>query len=129
MNQPLGPPLQTYVTFCFSGPCIYHLLIELYPLVPLPPPDSAGFSDYTSRVRAWTPVTLARAKVSFDYIPTSRYDPEVVTYANLWVVCSSSASFFRAERAPLALAAARQPGLHSDSFDHVLVVQSARAAH
>ena len=37
----------------------FHLLIEIYPLVPFPPTVGKGFSDYTRTSLQWTPLTVA----------------------------------------------------------------------
>ena len=39
----------------------FHLLTEIYPLVPFPPSLSAVVSDYTSTPLRWTPLTRADA--------------------------------------------------------------------
>ena len=45
---------------CFFQP--FHLLTELYPLVPFPPSAGKQEAVYTSRAPAWGPVTSARAQ-------------------------------------------------------------------
>ena len=42
----------------------FHVLIEIYPLVPFPPSVCEVLSDYTPRVRGWGPVTSAEASYS-----------------------------------------------------------------
>lgn len=44
----------------FRGVVPFHLLIEIYPLVPFPPTVVEGFSDYTRTCLRWTPLTVAR---------------------------------------------------------------------
>ena len=39
----------------------FHLLTEIYPMVPFPPSVREGVSDYTSTPLRWTPLTSARA--------------------------------------------------------------------
>ena len=58
MNDVFTPPL--YVVYgdmpfgYFLLP--FHVLIEIYPLVPFPPSVCEVLSDYTPRVRGWGPV-------------------------------------------------------------------------
>ena len=44
---------------CFLRP--FHLLIEIYPMVPFPPSVRLGVSDVRADVLRWGPVTSARA--------------------------------------------------------------------
>ena len=39
----------------------FHLLTEIYPMVPFPPSVREGVSDYTSTSLRWMPMTSARA--------------------------------------------------------------------
>ena len=46
----------------------FHVLIEIYLLVPFPPPVCEGFSDFTRTSLRWGPVTLATTCMA-PYVP------------------------------------------------------------
>ena len=45
----------------------FHVLIEIYPLVPFPPSVRERVSDYTRTSLQWTPLTVARTDGSFQF--------------------------------------------------------------
>ena len=65
-NQVFTPIFRLHTVTTGSGDRLYgyflrlfHVLIEIYPLVPFPPSVHKGFSVYTSRVSGWGPMTPA----------------------------------------------------------------------
>ena len=60
-DQPFGYFLQPF-----------HLLIEIYPLVPFPPSVCEEEPVYTSRVRGWGPVTSATTNEDYTTLQLRR---------------------------------------------------------
>ena len=71
---------------------VYHLLIEIYPLVPFPPSLCEGVSDYTRKSLRRVTVTSARAvNSSFDRFSKNSKGPQSI----IIVVCVTPRESFR----------------------------------